>query len=98
MLVTGGNEYLGQAGQGSMRVGLKIWSLPYDKIINFLLERRKEATDPSEYYITLPYLSNEVEANQLDITFENFTWERPIIPTLTLGLSRIEKTYSKSCQ
>jgi hypothetical protein len=49
-----------------------LWSLPYEKIINFLLERRNEATDPSEYYITLPYLSNDIAEDLLDVTFENW--------------------------
>ncbi len=51
-----------------------LWSRPYDKIISFLLERRKNTTNPSEYYMTLPYLSNDVDSAILDQTFESFHW------------------------
>ena len=50
----------------------KLWSGPYDKVIQFLLERRASTIDPSEYYCTLPYLINERTDSEFELTFEDF--------------------------
>jgi hypothetical protein len=49
-----------------------LWGWKYIDIIEFLYQRRISTDDPSEYYDTLPYLSNNVPSVDLDITFTNF--------------------------
>ena len=49
-----------------------LFSRLYVEIIEFLMDRREKTLDPMEYYLCLPYLSEDIGSAELDQTFEHF--------------------------
>ena len=49
-----------------------LFGMAYADVIDFLMDRRKKAVESLEYYMTLPYLSNDIDSSELDVTFEHY--------------------------
>ena len=49
-----------------------LFGMAYADVIDFLMDRREKAVESLEYYFCLPYLSNDIDSSELDVTFEHF--------------------------